>query len=203
MMLFFLFFNAIIMINVLIALINVAFISADTTWNLVWQKTRLGYIHQAQIRHRHSIYGSLDDVYPQEIYYTVTPSERQAYEKRWREEEADLGTYDAYMSSKKEDEKAVTDAITQEMTPEKLVRKVESVEETFMTAAAVLAVPATIPRKDEESQSLKVKIAEMNGQMEQMMALLSRLVEGSGSLVISGSLSKTISDAKEDQTREE
>ncbi|KAG0052965.1 hypothetical protein BGZ83_001841 [Gryganskiella cystojenkinii] len=87
MMLFYLFFNIIIMVNVLIAMINAAFTSADRSWYLVWQMNRLGYLKRAENSHRLPKFMRQDDVFPDEIYYTLTPTQKRAYETRWREQD--------------------------------------------------------------------------------------------------------------------
>ncbi|KAI7831329.1 hypothetical protein BC939DRAFT_226802 [Gamsiella multidivaricata] len=66
MMIVYFLFTVIIMLNVLIALINVAFNKDDETWLLVWRKNRLHYIESAE-RLSHRI--------PDEI--TVTGSQKK------------------------------------------------------------------------------------------------------------------------------
>ncbi|KAF9309477.1 hypothetical protein BG003_009711, partial [Podila horticola] len=68
-------------------MINAAFNSADSSWYLVWQMNRLGYLKKAENSHRLPKFMRQGDVFPDEIYYTLTPTQRRAYETRWREQD--------------------------------------------------------------------------------------------------------------------
>ncbi|KAI8603712.1 hypothetical protein EDD21DRAFT_441783 [Dissophora ornata] len=84
MMAFFLLFTVILMLNVLIALINTAFITGDETWHLLWLENRLFYIERAEnmsyyipnFRRRHNCF-------PKEIYYTGTQEQVKAYTDKY------------------------------------------------------------------------------------------------------------------------
>ncbi|KAF9393357.1 hypothetical protein BGZ94_006788, partial [Podila epigama] len=48
MMVVYFFFTVILMLNVLIALVNVAFTVGDESWRVVWHENRLRYIENAE-----------------------------------------------------------------------------------------------------------------------------------------------------------
>ncbi|KAF8939047.1 hypothetical protein BGZ58_010802 [Dissophora ornata] len=87
-------------------MINTAFSAADSTWYYVWQKTRLGHVIEAEDFHFLPQFMVQDDVFPDEIYYTVTPAQRRAYMKRWRErdEEYQLDGFEAFEEEEKVEE---------------------------------------------------------------------------------------------------
>ncbi|KAF9171049.1 hypothetical protein BGX21_008077 [Mortierella sp. AD011] len=60
MMIIYLFFTVILMLNVLIALINSGYDESDRTWELVWLQNRLLYIESAE-NLSHSIPGKLEN----------------------------------------------------------------------------------------------------------------------------------------------
>ncbi|KAK3809496.1 MAG: hypothetical protein J3Q66DRAFT_354035 [Benniella sp.] len=72
MMVLFFFTSVVLMLNVLIALINVAFNKGDDGWRLAWIKSRLRYIEAAENLSYH-IPGFREtyDFFPQEIYFSV------------------------------------------------------------------------------------------------------------------------------------
>ncbi|KAF9937327.1 hypothetical protein BGZ67_001370 [Mortierella alpina] len=79
-MMSYLFFTVILMLNVLIALLNVAFTRSDETWRLVWLGNKLGYVESAEnmtylvpgLRHAYNWF-------PKEIYYTATAKDVEKY----------------------------------------------------------------------------------------------------------------------------
>ncbi|KAF9325165.1 hypothetical protein BG006_011334, partial [Podila minutissima] len=87
MMIFYFFFTVILMLNVLIALVNVAFNTGDESWRIVWHESRARYIENAEnvtihipgFRRAHSWF-------PNMIYYTATQKEVQAYELKYYRE---------------------------------------------------------------------------------------------------------------------
>ncbi|KAF9375196.1 hypothetical protein CPB97_011603 [Podila verticillata] len=83
-MIIYLFFTVIVMLNVLIALINSGYDEGDTTWQLFWLKNRLWYIESAE-NMPHYIPGLRDkyDIFPQEIYYSLPKTKVQGYKKLW------------------------------------------------------------------------------------------------------------------------
>ncbi|KAK3841448.1 MAG: hypothetical protein J3R72DRAFT_491635 [Linnemannia gamsii] len=79
-MVIFLLTTTVLMMNVMIALINVAFAKGDDAWRLAWIKSRLRYIESAEnlsyhIPGFHQTY----DWFPKEIYFTVTAKEIEDY----------------------------------------------------------------------------------------------------------------------------
>ncbi|KAH7032493.1 hypothetical protein BKA57DRAFT_193505 [Linnemannia elongata] len=84
MMIIYLFFTVILMLNVLIALINSGYNESDTTWKLVWLQNRLLYIESAE-NLSHSIPGLREkyDIFPQEIYYCLSKAKIQEYKTCW------------------------------------------------------------------------------------------------------------------------
>ncbi|KAF9201767.1 hypothetical protein BGZ49_008017 [Haplosporangium sp. Z 27] len=84
MMIIYLFFTVILMLNVLIALINSGYDESDTTWELVWLQNRLLYIENAE-NLSHSIPGLREkyDIFPQVIYYCLPETKIQEYKTRW------------------------------------------------------------------------------------------------------------------------
>ncbi|KAH7030384.1 hypothetical protein BKA57DRAFT_478508 [Linnemannia elongata] len=85
MMIIYLFFTVILMLNVLIGnFINAGYDESDTTWELVWLHNRLLYIESAE-NLSHSIPGLREkyDIFPQEIYYCLSEAKIQEYKTRW------------------------------------------------------------------------------------------------------------------------
>ncbi|KAF9085397.1 hypothetical protein BGX29_001979 [Mortierella sp. GBA35] len=84
MMIMYLFFTVILMLNVLIALINSGYDESDTTWELDWLQNRLLYIESAE-NLSHYIPGLREkyDIFPQEIYYCLSEAKIQEYKTRW------------------------------------------------------------------------------------------------------------------------
>ncbi|OAQ24254.1 hypothetical protein K457DRAFT_129940 [Linnemannia elongata AG-77] len=82
MMIVFFFFTVILMLNVLISLISLAFSDGDETWRLTWIENRLRYVESAEnmsyhipgFRERHNWF-------PKEIYYSATPQQVRDYNK--------------------------------------------------------------------------------------------------------------------------
>ncbi|KAF9578285.1 hypothetical protein BGW38_006004, partial [Lunasporangiospora selenospora] len=76
-------FSSILMLNVLIALINNAFIKADDSWEQVWLENKLRYVEIAENMSYH-IPGFRETFnwFPKEIYYTATPYQVKQYRQR-------------------------------------------------------------------------------------------------------------------------
>ncbi|KAF9585549.1 hypothetical protein BGW38_001887 [Lunasporangiospora selenospora] len=76
-------FSSILMLNVLIALINSAFIKADDSWRQVWLENRLGYVEAAENMSYH-IPGFRETFnwFPSIIYYTATSNQVKQYWRR-------------------------------------------------------------------------------------------------------------------------
>ncbi|KAG0306950.1 hypothetical protein BGZ99_001632 [Dissophora globulifera] len=85
MMIIYFFFTVILMLNVLIALINVAFTKGDDGWRLAWVESRLRYIESAENMSYHIPgYRASHDCFPEEIYFSSTPQQVKEYQKRYR-----------------------------------------------------------------------------------------------------------------------
>ncbi|KAF9584914.1 hypothetical protein BGW38_004684 [Lunasporangiospora selenospora] len=84
-------FSSILMLNVLIALINVAFVKADDSWRQVWLENRLRYVESAENMSYH-IPGFREafDWFPKEIYYTATPYQAKQYWRRIKKKDEDI-----------------------------------------------------------------------------------------------------------------
>ncbi|KAF9958915.1 hypothetical protein BGZ70_009048 [Mortierella alpina] len=83
MMIIYFFFTVILMLNVLIGLVNLAFNDGDRTWRLVWSKNRLRYIESAEnLSYRVPGLRQAYNCFPNEIYYSSTPQSIAEYTKR-------------------------------------------------------------------------------------------------------------------------
>ncbi|KAF9140196.1 hypothetical protein BGX30_006901 [Mortierella sp. GBA39] len=79
-MFIFLFSTTILMLNVLIALINVAFAKGDDSWRLAWIEARLRYIESAENLSYHIPgFRQTFDCFPKLIYFTATAKDVNAY----------------------------------------------------------------------------------------------------------------------------
>ncbi|KAF9401702.1 hypothetical protein BGX21_000897 [Mortierella sp. AD011] len=93
MMAIFFFFTVILMLNVLIALINVAFTKGDDGWRLVWIESRLRYIESAENMSYHIPgFRQTHNWFPNEIYFTATLQQVREYREKYSKDrnEADL-----------------------------------------------------------------------------------------------------------------
>ncbi|KAG0086381.1 hypothetical protein BGZ92_008181 [Podila epicladia] len=87
MMIFYFFFTVILMLNVLIALVNVAFNTSDESWRVVWSESRARYIENAENLTVHIPgFRKAHSWFPNMIYYTATQKEVQAYELKYYRE---------------------------------------------------------------------------------------------------------------------
>ncbi|KAF9284641.1 hypothetical protein BGZ68_004516 [Mortierella alpina] len=79
------FFTVIVMLNVFIALINVAFNMDDENWRLDWNESRLRYIEAAE-NMSYDIPGfrQSHNWFPKEIFYTATLQEVRAFREKHR-----------------------------------------------------------------------------------------------------------------------
>ncbi|KAG0344826.1 hypothetical protein BG005_001662 [Podila minutissima] len=155
MMLFYLFFHVIILVNVLI----------------VWQKTRMNYIEQAETSYSMPRwFPKQEDIFPDEIYYTVTPAQRRAYEKRWQKQEEDqVDDFDIYGGQEEKHQKDDPDPKQQQqqLAVGNLVCRVEKAEATL--SAAVASVAAMMSTDRAEVASLKQLISDMNANVKQFL----------------------------------
>ncbi|KAF9417760.1 hypothetical protein BGZ94_009869 [Podila epigama] len=97
-------FTVVVMLNVLIALINLGFNKADETWRVVWLENRLRYAESAE-NMSYSIPGFRQTHiwFPKEIYYTATKTRVKAYWERIKDEDKQLGRAMAVTSTPPED----------------------------------------------------------------------------------------------------
>ncbi|KAI1319242.1 hypothetical protein EDD11_004636 [Mortierella claussenii] len=80
MMIVYFFFTTILLLNVLIALINVAFSAGDGTWLLVWTENRLRYIESAEnISYHIPGFRELHNYFPDRVFYSASPQEQKDY----------------------------------------------------------------------------------------------------------------------------
>ncbi|KAG0038855.1 hypothetical protein BGZ82_010652 [Podila clonocystis] len=87
MMIFYSFFTVILMLNVLIALVNVAFNTGDESWRIVWHESRARFIENAENMTVHIPgFRKTHSWFPNTIYYTATQKEVQAYELKYYRE---------------------------------------------------------------------------------------------------------------------
>ncbi|GJJ68118.1 hypothetical protein EMPS_00464 [Entomortierella parvispora] len=123
MMIIYLFFTVILMLNVLIALINVAFNTSDTTWHLVFLENRLWYIESAENMSYH-IPGLREkyDIFPKEICYCLTEARVLEYKARWDMKD------DPLRNEEKSDEEDGADRVDKN---DLVDLKTRTVEETF------------------------------------------------------------------------
>ncbi|KAI8604128.1 hypothetical protein EDD21DRAFT_367129 [Dissophora ornata] len=83
MMAVFFFFTVILMLNVLIALINVAFNKGGDDWRLAWVESRLRYIEAAENMSYHiPRYRNSRPYFPDEIYFTATENEVKEFDEK-------------------------------------------------------------------------------------------------------------------------
>jgi len=85
MMVLYFFTSVVLMLNVLIALINVAFNKGDDGWRLVWIESRLRYIEAAENMSYHIPgFRRTYDYFPDEIYFSVTHKQVQEINRKLR-----------------------------------------------------------------------------------------------------------------------
>ncbi|KAF9179860.1 hypothetical protein BGZ49_005102, partial [Haplosporangium sp. Z 27] len=93
MMAIYFFLTVILMLNVLIALINVAFTKGDDGWRLVWVSSRLRFIESAENMSYHIPgFRQTHNWFPKEIYFTATLQQVRDYREKYSKDnnEADL-----------------------------------------------------------------------------------------------------------------
>ncbi|KAF9435002.1 hypothetical protein BGZ76_007053 [Entomortierella beljakovae] len=90
MMVVYFFFTVILMLNVLIALINVAFTKGDDGWRLAWIESRLRYIESAENMMYHIPgYRESHNCFPEEIYFTATKQQVNSYKEKYIQKESE------------------------------------------------------------------------------------------------------------------
>ncbi|KAG0316062.1 hypothetical protein BGZ97_007482 [Linnemannia gamsii] len=81
------FFTVILMLNVLIALLNAAFINGDMSWHQVWLRNRMRVVESAEnMSYNIPGFRKAYSWFPPEIYYSVTHEQAEGYKKRWASE---------------------------------------------------------------------------------------------------------------------
>ncbi|KAG0324452.1 hypothetical protein BGZ99_001790 [Dissophora globulifera] len=84
MMIAFFFFTVILMMNVLISLVNVAFDKGGDDWRLVWIESRLRYIESAENMSYHIPgFRQTYNCFPDVIYYTATEKQVKEYRDKY------------------------------------------------------------------------------------------------------------------------
>ncbi|KAI7817593.1 hypothetical protein BC939DRAFT_327010 [Gamsiella multidivaricata] len=84
MMAIYFFLTVILMLNVLIALINVAFNTGDDSWRLTWYENRFHYAEKAENMSFHVPgFRRTHHWFPSVIYYTTTAKEVQKYHDKY------------------------------------------------------------------------------------------------------------------------
>ncbi|KAF9281006.1 hypothetical protein BGZ68_006898 [Mortierella alpina] len=82
MMMFNFFFTGILILNVLIALINVAFTKGDETWRQLWLQNRMKFVESAEaISFQIPGFREAHNWFPKEIYYSATPQQVRNYKR--------------------------------------------------------------------------------------------------------------------------
>ncbi|KAG0044151.1 hypothetical protein BGZ83_010596 [Gryganskiella cystojenkinii] len=114
-MIIYLTFTVILMLNVLIAIINDAFSKGDTTWHLVWLQNQLGNIEAVE-NLSYYLPGLREhyDLFPREIYYAATPARKKGVENKLilREKEGALKVAQALQGYKRNHKKGKGASLT-------------------------------------------------------------------------------------------
>ncbi|KAF9083060.1 hypothetical protein BGX23_011818 [Mortierella sp. AD031] len=101
MMAVFFFFTVIVMLNVLIALINVAFTKGDDGWRLAWIESRLRYIEAAEnMSHQIPGFRQTHNWFPKQIYFSATPQQVKDYQEKYHPKDKPLSSDEALESWK-------------------------------------------------------------------------------------------------------
>ncbi|KAF9932497.1 hypothetical protein FBU30_008070 [Linnemannia zychae] len=84
MMIIYFFFTVIVMLNVLIALINVAFTKGDDGWRLAWIESRLRYIESAEnMSYNIPGFRQTHNWFPKQIYFSATSQQVRDYQEKY------------------------------------------------------------------------------------------------------------------------
>ncbi|KAF9152688.1 hypothetical protein BG015_004857 [Linnemannia schmuckeri] len=82
MLIVFFFFTVILMLNVLIALINLAFNNGDQTWRLTWLENRMRYVESAEnMTYIFPGFREKQSCFPSTVFYSATPQQVRNYDK--------------------------------------------------------------------------------------------------------------------------
>ncbi|KAF9359542.1 hypothetical protein BGX26_012090 [Mortierella sp. AD094] len=84
-MIVYFFFMVILLLNILIALINVAFNDSDIIWRLAWLENRMRFLESAENLSYHIPgFRQTYDWFPNEIYYHASELEAETYESKYQ-----------------------------------------------------------------------------------------------------------------------
>ncbi|KAG0258224.1 hypothetical protein BG011_003415 [Mortierella polycephala] len=188
MMLFF-FFTVVVMLNVLIALINKAFIDGDETWRLEWLENRLRVIESVENLTFH-IPGFREHYnwFPNEIYYTATTREIDDYRAKYSTDDLGSGTKKNMSSeltavepeshnTKQADLEAA--AATAAATVEKTMQELrEQLKEQMQTQMVALQgqVQASVEKKAAALQEQNMVLQEQNTLLQEQMKALNSML---------------------------
>ncbi|KAF9145560.1 hypothetical protein BGX30_008119 [Mortierella sp. GBA39] len=82
----FFFFTVILMLNVLIALINLAFNDGDQTWRLTWLENRMRYVESAEnMTYIHPGFRETQSCFPSTVLYSATPQQVRNYDRETKQ----------------------------------------------------------------------------------------------------------------------
>ncbi|KAH7057858.1 hypothetical protein BKA57DRAFT_499737 [Linnemannia elongata] len=86
MLVVFFFFTAILMLNVLIALINLAFNDGDQTWRLTWLENRMRYVESAEnMTYINPAFRETQSCFPSTVFYSATPQQVRSYDRETKQ----------------------------------------------------------------------------------------------------------------------
>ncbi|KAF9339784.1 hypothetical protein BGZ91_004716 [Linnemannia elongata] len=86
MLVVFFFFTAILMLNVLIALINLAFNDGDQTWRLTWLENRMRYVESAEnMTYINPAFRETQSCFPSTVFYSATPQQVRNYDRETKQ----------------------------------------------------------------------------------------------------------------------
>ncbi|KAF9959409.1 hypothetical protein BGZ65_000428 [Modicella reniformis] len=85
-------FTTIVLLNVLIALMNVAYNDADETWRIIWKESRLRYIESAE-EITYNVPGLREsyDLFPKNVYFFANQKEQKVYRAKYSDD--DIGDF--------------------------------------------------------------------------------------------------------------
>ncbi|KAF9183474.1 hypothetical protein BGZ51_004015 [Haplosporangium sp. Z 767] len=169
MVMIYFFFTVILMLNVLIALINLGFDKADGTWRLIWLENRLRYVERAENMTYHVPgFRQSHKWFPKEIYYTATDDQVKKYSKRMEDEDKNAGRVlyqePTVAEDNHEDRKNKSEDSPQDkdiLTREEFIKKISKVE--FYLSAHMRALSQELQsRISNDAESIDVDSDDMD-----------------------------------------
>ncbi|KAF9195579.1 hypothetical protein BGZ50_004178 [Haplosporangium sp. Z 11] len=134
-MIFYFFFTVILMLNVLIALINLAFTDGDETWYLVWLENRLRVVERVENLTFHIPgFRQHHDWFPEMIYYSATTMDIEEY----RATDDHNGATPTSASSELDDGGADSSPDLQQDTPAMIEKPVQELKKELREQIVVL-----------------------------------------------------------------